>query len=171
MFKYFPWQYYYSICDNLFEQKTRQTFQSDEKSFWIGYPFIFLRRKIYYGKQPSEVFCKKGVLRNFENFIGKHLCQSPFLMKLQAYACNFIKKETLAQVFSCKCCKIPKNTFFHRTPLVTVSVFPCCYVVKQFFEIAYYTDIIFWKVFYEFTLKLETYLFVFNIICSFPNRL
>ena len=28
----------------------------------------------------------------------------------------FIKKETLAQVFYCKFCKILKNTFFHRTP-------------------------------------------------------
>ena len=27
-------------------------------------------------------------------------------------ACNFIKKETLAQVFSCKFCEISKNTFF-----------------------------------------------------------
>ena len=27
-------------------------------------------------------------------------------------ACNFIKKETLAQVFYCKSCEIFKNTFF-----------------------------------------------------------
>ena len=27
-------------------------------------------------------------------------------------ACNFIKKETLAQVFSCEFCKISKNFFF-----------------------------------------------------------
>ena len=31
-------------------------------------------------------------------------------------ACNFIKKETLAQVFSCEFCEISKNTFY-RTPL------------------------------------------------------
>ena len=29
-----------------------------------------------------------------------------------AQACNFIKKETLTQVFSCEFCKISKNTFF-----------------------------------------------------------
>ena len=34
---------------------------------------------------------------------------------------NFIKKETLAQVFSCEYCLIFKNTFFHRTPLVVAS--------------------------------------------------
>ena len=37
-------------------------------------------------------------------------------------ACNFIKKQTLAQVFSCEFCEISKDTFSYRTPLVTVSV-------------------------------------------------
>ena len=37
-------------------------------------------------------------------------------------ACNFIKKETLAQVFSCKFCETVKNTFVHRTPPVAASV-------------------------------------------------
>ena len=36
-------------------------------------------------------------------------------------ACNFIKKETLAQVFSCIFCKIFKNTYLHKTPLVAAS--------------------------------------------------
>ena len=39
------------------------------------------------GKQrtsPPNVFCKKGVLENFTKFTGKHLCQSLFLIKLQA---------------------------------------------------------------------------------------
>ena len=35
-----------------------------------------------------------------------------FLIELQAEACNFIKKETLAQVFSCEFCEISRNTFF-----------------------------------------------------------
>ena len=57
-------------------------------------------------KQPPEVFCKNGVLRNFAKFSGKHLCESLFFNK----ACNFIKKETQAQAFSCEFCKISKNT-------------------------------------------------------------
>ena len=36
-------------------------------------------------------------------------------------ACNFIKKGTLAQVFSCESCQIYKNTFYYRTPLVAAS--------------------------------------------------
>ena len=40
----------------------------------------------------------------------------------QESTCNFIKKETLAQVFSCEFSEITKNTFFHRTRLVAASV-------------------------------------------------
>ena len=36
-------------------------------------------------------------------------------------ACNFIKKETLAQVFSCEFCEISKNTFLHISVLVAAS--------------------------------------------------
>ena len=39
-------------------------------------------------------------------------------------ACNFIKKETLEQVFSCEFCEISKNTFSYRTPLVAASENP-----------------------------------------------
>ena len=42
-----------------------------------------------------------------------------FLIK--AWACNFIKKETLTQVFSCEFCEISKNTFSYRTPLAAAS--------------------------------------------------
>ena len=37
-------------------------------------------------------------------------------------ACNFIKKETLAQVFSCEFCEISKNTFFTEHLWATASV-------------------------------------------------
>ena len=57
-----------------------------------------------------EVFCKKGFLRNFTKFTGKHPWKSLFFLP---EACNFIKKKTLAQVFSCEFCEISKNTFFH----------------------------------------------------------
>ena len=64
-----------------------------------------------------DVFCEKGVLRDFANFTGKHLCQSLFFNKVAGLACNFIKKETLAQVFSCEFCETSKNTVFYRTLL------------------------------------------------------
>ena len=37
-------------------------------------------------------------------------------------ACNFIEKDSLAQLFSCTFGKISKNTFFYRTPPVANSV-------------------------------------------------
>ena len=61
-----------------------------------------------HSRSHPEVFCEKGVLRNFAKFTGKHLCQS-----------LFFKKETLAQVFSCKFCEI---SAFYRTPPVATSV-------------------------------------------------
>ena len=77
----------------------------------------------FHQKQPQEVFCKKGILRNLATFTGKHLCQSLLLNKVAGFkACNFIKKETLAQVFSCKCCVISKDTFFTEHLRTTATV-------------------------------------------------
>ena len=41
-------------------------------------------------------------------------------------ACNFIKKETLAQLLYCKFCEISKNTLSYRTPLVAASNISLC---------------------------------------------
>ena len=46
-----------------------------------------------------EVFCKVGVLKNFAKFTGKHRTRVSFLIKMLE-TCSFMKKETLAQVFS-----------------------------------------------------------------------
>ena len=66
-------------------------------------------------KQPLELFCKKGVLRNFANFTGKHLCWSFFLIELQE-VCSFIKKRLRHRRFP------EEFTKFLRTPnLKTVN--------------------------------------------------
>ena len=81
-----------------------------------------------------EVFCKIGVPRNFTKFTGKHLCQSLFLKKLQAWGPQMrlwhTKNEALAQVISCEFCENSKNTSFHRTPLMAASG-RCC--IKKLF--------------------------------------
>ena len=67
------------------------------------------------GSSQRSCSVTEGLLKNFEKFTGKHLCQGLSLNKIagwDAEACNFIKKETLAQVFSCEFCEIYKNTFF-----------------------------------------------------------
>ena len=64
---------------------------------------------------------KRVFLEILQKFTGKHCARVSFLIKLQASACNFIKKETLTQVFSCKFCKISKKTFGYRAPPVAAS--------------------------------------------------
>ena len=38
---------------------------------------LFKNLKKVLQKQPPEVFCKRGFLKNFAKFTGKYLCQSP----------------------------------------------------------------------------------------------
>ena len=67
----------------------------------------------------------KKLFLEFSQISQENTCaRVSFLIKMQAYACNFIKKETLAQVFSCEICEISKNIFFHRTPLVAAPINP-----------------------------------------------
>ena len=61
---------------------------------------------------------KKGVMRNYKIFTGKRLYQNLFLNKVFK---NFIKKETLVQVFSCGFCEISHNTFLTEHLRTTAS--------------------------------------------------
>ena len=66
-----------------------------------------LENEVFVNVKPNnrssrQVFCENGVLRNFTKFTGRHLWPEAF---------NFMKKETLAQVFSCEFCEISKNTY------------------------------------------------------------
>ena len=56
-----------------------------------------LRLKNMFQKQSFTVF-KLGVLKNFVNSLGKHLCRSPFLIKLQT-SCNLLKRNFNTGVF------------------------------------------------------------------------
>ena len=89
-----------------------------------------------------EVFCKKGVLRIFTKFTGKHLCQGPAtLLKKRLWhrsfpvnfakflrapfswntsagcfysSTNYIKNQIPVQVFSCEFCENFQNSFHFR---------------------------------------------------------
>ena len=71
---------------------------------------VYIIKEVLTQKQPPEVFCEKVFLEILQNSQENTCARVSFLIKLQA-ACNFIKKETLAQVFSIEFCKICKNTF------------------------------------------------------------
>ena len=60
---------------------------------------------------------KKVFLKVLQNSQENTCARDSFLIKLQAETCNFISKETLAQLLSCEFCEIFKNTFCYRKPL------------------------------------------------------
>ena len=88
---------------------------------WLVSYKVYIHRQHFFGamrnnlqKQLVEMFCKKGVLRNFTKCTGKHLCLCLFFNKVA-------KKESLAQVFSCEFPEIFKSTFFTKHLWATAS--------------------------------------------------
>ena len=68
-----------------------------KKNLWTL--FGFLTKELEW----VRAFCKKGVLKSFTKFTGKHVGRIPFFSKmtgLRPY--TLLKKETLTQVFSCE---------------------------------------------------------------------
>ena len=63
---------------------------------------------------------KKVFLELLQNSQESTCSRVSFLIK-KAEACNFVKKETLAQVLSCDFCEISKNTFFTEHLQTTAS--------------------------------------------------
>ena len=65
-------------------------------------------------RTTHQVFYKKRCsYKKTHKIQQENTCERvSFLIKLQALACIFIKKETLVQVLSCEFCEIFKNTFF-----------------------------------------------------------
>ena len=108
---------------------------------WFSIRFIQKRRR-------WRCSVKKGVIRNFAKFTGKHLCQ-----KL------FFKKESLAQVFSSEFCEISKNTFFTEHVWTTASVF-----IMKYFKVQ---DVD--KVVSKFNSNSHSYICVYNKFQIFPE--
>ena len=65
---------------------------------------------------------KKMFLEILQNSQENTCAKVSFLIKLQAEAFNFIKKETLIQVFSCEFCEISKDSFSYKTLPMATSV-------------------------------------------------
>ena len=69
-----------------------------------------------YRSSRLEVFCRKGVLRNFEKFTGKHLCQSLLFNKVAG-----LKHVTLLKKRLWHSCFPVNFSKFLRTPSVAAS--------------------------------------------------
>ena len=117
---------------------SRETFQTlvwkflfciQQKVFWVCiFPNFVLVQHIVVQKlvktKSSHRQCslRKGFLRNFAEFTGKHLCQCLYFNKVAGLACNLVKIETLAQVFSCEFSKVSKYSFFIEYVWGTASI-------------------------------------------------
>ena len=87
-----------------------------------------------------EVFCKKGVARNFTKFTGKHLRQSLFFNKVAGLgpkACIFIKKRPWYRYFHVKFEKFLRIPFLieHLWWLLLFSIITSCLSKVKVFPI------------------------------------
>ena len=80
--------------------------------------FLMITNKNFARNRSSrpEVFCKKGVFRNFAKFTGKHLCQKLFFNKVAGLRpATLLKKSLWHRCFPVNFAK------FLRTPPVAAS--------------------------------------------------
>ena len=99
------------IKHHLFKIHMQQTGLSDyhvvintflKPNLWKLWPKIIHYRsyKNFDGSSRQEVFCKKGILRNFAKFPGKHLCQSLFFNKVAGLRpATLLKRDSGTGVF------------------------------------------------------------------------
>ena len=64
----------------------------------------------------------------------------------ESQVCNFIEKETLAQVYSCEFCEICKSTFSYRTPTLAYSGLTVTLCLKYLFlfELIFQAEYVCW---------------------------
>ena len=74
---------------------------------------VFMIHFITSRSSRPDVFCNKGVSRNFTKFTGKHLCQSPYLNKVAA--ANLWKKRLWHKCFPVNFVKFPTAPFLQNT--------------------------------------------------------
>ena len=70
-----------------------------------------------------------------QNSLKNTCARVSLLTKLQAEACNFIKKETLAQMFSREFCENSEDTFFTEHLRATVSAYTQKEIQKLFWKV------------------------------------
>ena len=81
---------------------------------WVTRKKEFIQQKnVIYRSSCTEVFCKKGVLRNLAKFTGKHLCQILFFNKVAGLPATLLKYRIWHKCFPVNFAK------FLRTPFVT----------------------------------------------------
>ena len=101
---------------------------------WQRTPFVNYRLKAEAVTHRYSV--KKLFLKILQNSQENTCPRDSFLMTCRSQAYNFTIKETLEQVFPCEFCKIFKNTFFYKKPVVAAST-KDCNITNIAFELEY----------------------------------
>ena len=99
------WLFFY---ENRHGEHFFHTYLKFEASFWIN------------RSRRPECSAKTVFLEILQN-LQENTCARDVLIKLQVEVCNFIEKETLAQVFSREFFEVSKNNFFRKTPPMSAS--------------------------------------------------
>ena len=105
------------------------------------------------------MFCKKGVLENFSNFIGKHLCWSLLLMKLQASKLTIKTPERRRHhsgifIANFVTCNVIKKRLQHRCFPVKVTKFLTTPILKKF------------KKFRDYLFMIKKFIFTFYVFIT-----
>ena len=114
-----PLEHLYSYCSVLLQfTQTIASFKLGvcilQNTIHVKGKTIHILEAVFWRCSTKQVFLK--ISENSQENTGAKL---HFKINLQASACNLIKTETLAQVFSSEFCQIFKNSFFKehlRTP-------------------------------------------------------
>ena len=103
------------------------------QKFSNNYNMIQLQNQQFTNKALHQRECStelllfsKGVLKNFANFTGKHLCLVKCEPKNLIYPCNLhlhYKKDSCTQLFFSGFCRIFKNNFLLEHSWASASVF------------------------------------------------
>ena len=94
-------------------------------SYLIGYSRKILKTSTHRSSHP-EIFCKKGVLKNFAKFTGKHLCQCLVFNTVAGLRpATSLKKRLWHTYFPVNFAK------FLRTPFLILSTSGGCFYTQQ----------------------------------------
>ena len=101
------------FCENTWKRLNDEVFKINriDMNPWKSNQLHKQKKCKYTEAATGGVFCKLKCSLKFCKAHRKTPVRVSFLIMLQTDACNFIKQETLAQVFSCEFCEISKNTF------------------------------------------------------------
>ena len=128
----FSWQYCEVFKNSYFEEHL-WTLLLRVSLFMLVWTFSYMNKKRNkllrkWRSRSSHRRCsvRKGVLRNFSKFTGKHMCKNLSFNKVAGCLQCYLKRGS-TKVLSCEFCEISKNTFFMEHILATASekdVFP-----------------------------------------------